>query len=64
MDARTATDLDPALDSPEALLAQRIAGAPAGAAHDAEAQLYRLLAPRVRRYGQRHLRDDHAADDL
>ena len=29
-------------------------------ARDAEAQLYRLLAPRVRRYGQRHLRDDHA----
>jgi RNA polymerase sigma-70 factor (ECF subfamily) len=65
VDARTAAaDLDPALDSPEALLALRIASAPAGAAHDAEAQLYRLLAPRVRRYGQRHLRDDHAADDL
>ncbi len=26
--------------------------------------MYRLLAPRVRRYGQRHLRDDHGADDL
>lgn len=52
-------------DSPEAGLARRIAGAPAGAARDAaEAQLYRLLAPRVRRYGQRHLRDDHGADDL
>jgi len=51
-------------DSAEAQLAQRIAHAPAGAARDAEAQLYRLLAPRVRRYGQRHLRDDHTADDL
>lgn len=53
-----------AADSPEAALARRIAGAPAGSARDAEAELYRRLAPRVRRYGQRHLRDDHAADDL
>jgi RNA polymerase sigma-70 factor (ECF subfamily) len=52
------------LDSVEAQLARRIAAAPAGSAGDAEARLYRLLAPRVRRYGQRHLRDDHAADDL
>src|SRR5262245_24538813 len=51
-------------DSPEAQLACRIATAPVGTAGDAEAQLYRLLAPRVRRYGQRHLRDDPAADDL
>jgi RNA polymerase sigma-70 factor (ECF subfamily) len=51
-------------DSAEALLARRIAGAPGGEARDAEAQLYRLLAPRVRRYGRRHLRDDHTADDL
>lgn len=51
--------------APEAELARRIAGAPPHAARaDAEAQLYRLLAPRVRRYGQRHLRDDHGADDL
>jgi RNA polymerase sigma-70 factor (ECF subfamily) len=50
--------------SPEAELARRIAAAPAGAVRDAEGQLYRLLAPRVRRYGQRHLRDDHAAQDL
>ena len=56
------TDLS---DTPEARLAQRIAGAPADPARaEAEAQLYRLLAPRVRRYGQRHLRDDHLADDL
>jgi RNA polymerase sigma-70 factor, ECF subfamily len=52
-------------DTPEARLALAIAGAPTGAARaDAEARLYRLLAPRVRRYGQRHLRDDHLADDL
>jgi RNA polymerase sigma-70 factor (ECF subfamily) len=51
-------------DDVEAQLARRIAAAPAGSAREAEAQLYRLLAPRVRRYGQRHLRDDHAADDL
>jgi RNA polymerase sigma-70 factor (ECF subfamily) len=54
-----------AADSPEALLARRIAGAPAGAARsEAEGELYRLLAPRIRRYGQRHLRDAHAAADL
>lgn len=61
MDA--AADLAPP-DGVEAQLARRIAAAPAGDARDAEAQLYRLLAPRVRRYGQRHLRDDHAADVL
>jgi len=56
---------DVATEGPEAELARRIVGAPAGAARaEAEAQLYRLLAPRVRRYGQRHLRDDHLADDL
>jgi RNA polymerase sigma-70 factor (ECF subfamily) len=58
------TMTDAAIDTPEGQLACRIAGAPAGAARDAEAQLYRLLAPRLRRYGQRHLRDDHLADDL
>src|SRR5688572_30187011 len=30
----------------------------------AEAKLYRELAPRVRLYGRRHLRDDAAAEDL
>ena len=30
----------------------------------AEAELYRTLAPRVRLYGRRHLRDDAAAEDL
>lgn len=51
-------------DTLEARLARCIAAAPPGTAHDAEAQLYRLLAPRVRRYGLRHLRDGHTADDL
>lgn len=59
------TTAPPPADSPEAVLARRIAGAPAGAARDeAEGQLYRLLAPRIRRYGLRHLRDAHAAADL
>ena len=62
-------DDDPAVtdasQTAEARLALAIAAAPAGAARsDAEARLYRLLAPRVRRYGQRHLRDSHLADDL
>ena len=34
--------------------------------HDpsAEAELVRRMAPRIRLYGLRHLRDEHAADDL
>ena len=42
-------------------LVQRI-----GTGHDrnAEAELFRRMAPRVRLYGLRHLRDAHAADDL
>lgn len=31
---------------------------------DAEAELYRRMAPRVRLYGLRHLRDEHASEDL
>jgi RNA polymerase sigma-70 factor, ECF subfamily len=59
MDSGTTADL-----GPEAELARRIAAA--GPRHDpaAEAALYRLLAPRVRLYGRRHLRDDEAANDL
>jgi RNA polymerase sigma-70 factor (ECF subfamily) len=30
----------------------------------AEAELFRRIAPRIRLYGLRHLRDEHAADDL
>lgn len=36
----------------------------AGGDRTAEAELYRRLAPRVRLYGLRHLRDAAAADDL
>jgi len=42
-------------------LARRIAK---GADLEAEAELYRRLAPRARLYGLRHLRDRHAAHDL
>jgi RNA polymerase sigma-70 factor, ECF subfamily len=35
-----------------------------GTNQDAEAELFRRMAPRVRLYGLRHLRDEHAADDL
>ena len=31
---------------------------------DAEAELVRRMAPRIRLYGLRHLRDEHAAEDL
>jgi len=31
---------------------------------EAEAELFRRMAPRVRLYGLRHLRDEHASDDL
>jgi RNA polymerase sigma-70 factor, ECF subfamily len=48
---------------PDADLALRVAaGGPDGA--DAETTLCRRLAPRVRLYGLRHLRDPAAADDL
>jgi RNA polymerase sigma-70 factor (ECF subfamily) len=46
----------------DAALARRIASA--GTDVHAEAELYRRLAPRVRLYGLRHLRDAHAAADL
>lgn len=51
-------------DAPEVRAARRIAGSAPGQARDAEAELYRLLAPRARRYGLRHLRDAEAAADL
>jgi len=31
---------------------------------EAEAELFHRMAPRIRLYGLRHLRDEHAADDL
>ncbi len=45
-------------------LARRIAAAGAAIDSVAETELYRRLAPRVRLYGLRHLRDPHAARDL
>jgi len=48
----------------EAELARRIASAAPGLDREAERELYRRLAPRVRRYGLRHLRDAEAAADL
>ena len=35
-----------------------------GTDRDAEAELFRRMAPRIRLYGLRHLRDEHASDDL
>jgi RNA polymerase sigma-70 factor (ECF subfamily) len=48
----------------DAALARRIASADARSARAAEDALYRRLAPRVRLYGLKHLRDRHAAADL
>jgi RNA polymerase sigma-70 factor (ECF subfamily) len=48
----------------DATLARRIAAAGAALDSAAETELYRRLAPRVRLYGLRHLRDRHAAHDL
>ena len=46
------------------MLARRIAAAGAVPDSAAETELYRRLAPRVRLYGLRHLREPHAAADL
>jgi len=35
-----------------------------GSDREAEAELFRRMAPRIRLYGLRHLRDEHASDDL
>ena len=48
----------------DAALAQAIAAAAPRVATGAEAELYRRLAPRVRLYGLRHLRNAASADDL
>jgi RNA polymerase sigma-70 factor (ECF subfamily) len=45
-------------------LARAIANGAAGTATEAEAELYRRFAPRVRLYGRRHLRQDDEACDL
>jgi RNA polymerase sigma-70 factor (ECF subfamily) len=44
--------------------ARQIMAAAPGCARDAESELYRRFAPRVRLYGLRHLRDEHEAADL
>jgi len=46
------------------MLASAVASAPAGAASEEEAELYRRFAPRVRLFGLRHLRNEPAAQDL
>ncbi len=51
-------------ESDDASLARRIAAAHPGTDAAAEGALYRRLAPRVRLYGLRHLRDRAAAADL
>jgi RNA polymerase sigma-70 factor (ECF subfamily) len=48
----------------DAALARRVAAAGVRIDSAAETELYRRLAPRVRLYGLRHLRDPHAAHDL
>ncbi len=55
-------ELEQSLD--DAALALAIAAAAPRVAAGAEAELYRRLAPRVRLYGLRHLRNAAAADDL
>ena len=35
-----------------------------GRDREAEAELFRRMAPRIRLYGLRHLRDEHASEDL
>ncbi len=46
------------------MLAERIQQASPENSREAEAELYRRLAPRVRLYGLRHLRNEEAANDL
>lgn len=52
------------MDVSDGELGRRIAASAPGAASDVEAELYGRLAPRVRLYGLRHLRDAQAAADL
>jgi RNA polymerase sigma-70 factor (ECF subfamily) len=50
-----------AVELSDAELVLRIASGKDG---EAEAELFRRMAPRIRLYGLRHLRNEHAADDL
>jgi RNA polymerase sigma-70 factor, ECF subfamily len=52
------------LESSDGDLARAIATREPGEADAAESELYRRMAPRVRLYGLRHLRDEDAARDL
>jgi RNA polymerase sigma-70 factor, ECF subfamily len=52
------------IDRADGELAQRISVADPGGAPAEEAELCRRFAPRVRQYGLRHLRGEHAASDL
>jgi len=56
----------PRVDLPvdDATLVRAIGNAAPGVDSNAESELYRRLAPRVRLYGLRHLRDPQAAADL
>lgn len=51
-------------DVPEVTDAELVLRISRGADREAEAALFLRMAPRVRLYGLRHLRDAHAADDL
>ena len=55
--------MQPAVDASDGELARVITHG-AGAAQEAESELYRRFAPRVRLYGLRHLRDEESARDL
>ena len=52
------------LEEDDAALARRIAAASPGQDKSAEAEICRRYAPRVRLFGQRHLRNEAAAADL
>jgi RNA polymerase sigma-70 factor (ECF subfamily) len=51
-------------DEIEILDAELVARIGSGSDREAEAILFRRMAPRVRLYGLRHLRNAHSADDL
>jgi len=54
----------PDIDADDASLALRVGSAAPLPDHEAEAELCRRFAPRVRLYGLRHLRNEAAAADL
>jgi RNA polymerase sigma-70 factor (ECF subfamily) len=52
------------IESSDGDLARTVSARTPGESEDAESELYRRFAPRVRLYGLRHLRDEEAARDL